>query len=208
MTPLELLAILVIAGAIVVLLYFYMQDTRNLSFSKARSVAVETGEKARSTVSGTDEKVKGQDKGMGGVGSKMSGIGEKAHTVVSGVGEKISGTGENVSNEGSMMDSVSEKVSGVSEKIKGTVKSVPKSTSNSTESLSNKIDIFLNDKSDQLIKDWELATKDDILDIEKRYTKVSRDLDTLDSRFNEYRGSTNKKLKKIEERLDKLESPE
>jgi hypothetical protein len=207
MTPLELLAILVIAGAIVVLLYFYMQDTRNLSFSKVRSVAVETGEKARSTVSGTDEKVKGQDKGMGGVGSKMSGIGEKAHTVVSGVGEKISGTGENVSNEGSMMDSVSEKVSGVSEKIKGTVKSVPKSTSNSTESLSNKIDIFLNDKSDQLIKDWELATKDDILDIEKRYTKVSRDLDTLDSRFNEYRGSTNKKLKKIEERLDKLESP-
>jgi len=207
MTPLELLAILIIAGAIVVLLYFYMQDTRNLSFSKARSIAVETGEKARSTVSGTDGKVKSQDNGIGGVGSKMSGIGEKAHTVVSGVGEKISGTGENVSNEGSMMDSVSEKVSGVSEKIKGTVKSVPKGTSNSTESLSNKIDIFLNDKSDQLIKDWELATKDDILDIEKRYTKVSRDLDTLDSRFNEYRGSTNKKLKKIEERLDKLESP-
>ena len=206
MTSLELVAILILAGAIVGLLYFYMQDTRNLSFSKVRSVAVETGEKARSTVSGTDEKVKGQDKGMGGVGSKMSGIGEKAHTVVSGVGEKISGTGENVSNEGSMMDSVSEKVSGVSEKIKGTVKSVPKSTSNSTESLSNKIDIFLNDKSDQLIKDWELATKDDILDIEKRYTKVSRDLDTLDSRFNEYRGSTNKKLKKIEVRLDKLES--
>ena len=207
MTPLELLAILIIAGAIVVLLYFYMQDTKNLSFSKARSIAVETSEKARSTVSGTDEKVKSQDNGIGGVGSKMSGIGEKAHTVVSGVGEKISGTGENVSNEGSMMDSISEKVSGVSEKIKGTVKSVPKGTSNSTESLSNKIDIFLNDKSDQLIKDWELATKDDILDIEKRYTKISRDLDTLDSRFNEYRGSTNKKLKKIEERLDKLESP-
>ena len=111
-------------------------------------------------------------------------------------------------SEGSMMDSVSEKVSGVSVKIKGTVKSVPKSTSKSTDSLSNKIDIFLNDKSDQLIKDWELVTKDDILEIEKRYTKVSRDLDTLDSRFNEYRGSTNKKLKKIEERLDKLESPE
>jgi hypothetical protein len=29
----------------------------------------------------------------------------------------------------------------------------------------------------------------------------------LDSRFNEYRGYTNKKLKKIEERLDKLENP-
>jgi len=137
----------------------------------------------------------------------MSGMGEKARTVITGVGNKVSGTTENES-EGSMMDSVSEKVSGVSEKIKGTVKSVPNSTSKSTDSLSKKIDLFLDDKSDQLIKDWELATKDDILDIEKRYTKVSRDLDTLNNRFNEYRGSTNKKLKKIKERLDKLESPE
>ena len=208
MTPLELLAILVIAGAIVVLLYFYMQDTRNLSFAKARSVAVETGEKARSTVSGASENVKGEGDGKGtrGVSAKMTGMGEKARTVISGVGDKVSGTDEKVSSEGSMMNSVSEKVSGVSEKIKGTAKSIPKSTSKSTDSLSNKIDLFLNDKSDQLIKDWELATKDDIQDIEKRYTKVSRDLDTLDSRFNEYRGSTNKKLKKIEERLDKLES--
>ena len=38
MTPLELLAILVLAGAIVVLLYYYMQDTRNESFARARSV--------------------------------------------------------------------------------------------------------------------------------------------------------------------------
>jgi hypothetical protein len=204
MTPLELLAILVIAGAIVVLIYFYMQDTRNLSFSKARSVAVETGGKARETVSGAGEKVKGEGNGKGGVGETMAGISEKA----SGMGEKVrltvSGAGEKVSGEGGMMGGVSEKVSGVGEKLKGSVKGVPKST----DSLSNKIDMFLNDKSDQLIKDWELATKDDILDIEKRYSKVSRDLDTLDSRFNEYRGSTNKKLKKIEERLDKLENVE
>jgi hypothetical protein len=198
MTPLELLAILVIAGAIVVLLYFYMQDTRNLSFAKARSVAVETGEKARSTVSGASEKVKGEDNDMGGVGSKMSGMGEKATGMGDRVRSTVSGAGEKITSSG-----VSEKVSGVSEKLKGSVKGAT-----STDSMSNKIDLFLDEKSDQLIKDWKLATKDDILDIEKRYTKVSRDLDTLDSRFNEYRGSTNKKLKKIEERLDKLESPE
>ena len=197
MTPLELLAILVIAGAIVVLLYFYMQDTRNLSFAKARSVAVETGEKARSTVSGASEKVKGEDNGMGGVGAKMSGMGEKATGMGDRVRSTVSGAGEKITGSG-----VSEKVSGVSEKLKGSVKGAT-----STDSMSNKIDLFLDEKSDQLIKDWKLATKDDILDIEKRYTKVSRDLDTLDSRFNEYRGSTNKKLKKIEERLDKLESP-
>ena len=197
MTPLELLAILVIAGAIVVLLYFYMQDTRNLSFAKARSVAVETGEKARSTVSGANEKVKGEDNGRGGVGAKMSGMGEKATGMGDRVRSTVSGAGEKITGSG-----VSEKVSGVSEKLKGSVKGAT-----STDSMSNKIDLFLDEKSDQLIKDWKLATKDDILDIEKRYTKVSRDLDTLDSRFNEYRGSTNKKLKKIEERLDKLESP-
>ncbi|MFY9637970.1 MAG: hypothetical protein WAK14_04095, partial [Methanobacterium sp.] len=60
----------------------------------------------------------------------------------------------------------------------------------------------------QLIKDWELATQKDVSDIEKRYNTVSRDLDSLDSRFNEFRGTTNKKLKKIEERLEKLENPE
>ena len=129
----------------------------------------------------------------------MSGMGEKARTVVTGVDEKVS-------NEGSMMDSVSEKVTGVSEKIKGTVKGVPKSTSKSTEDLSKKIDVFLNRKSDQLIKDWELATKNDIIDFEKRYAKVSQDLSELDEKYNEYRGSTNKRIKKIEERLNKLEN--
>jgi len=207
MTPIELLVILVLAGAILILIYFYMQDARNLSFSNVRSVAVETSEKARSKVSDSGEKLESEEDSKG-IGEKMSEMGEKASEFGDKVRLTISGKGDKVKDEGSMMDGVSEKVSGVSEKIKGSVKGVSKSTSESTDSLSKKIDLFLDDKSDQLIKDWELATKDDILDIEKRYTKVSKDLDTLDSRFNEYRGSTNKKLKKIEERLDKLESPE
>ena len=125
----------------------------------------------------------------------MSGMGEKARSAVSGASEKVT-------IEGSMIDGVSERMAGVSEKIKGTVKGVPKST----DLLSSKIELFLDDKSDQLIKDWELATKNDVVDLEKRYSKVSRDLGELDSRFNEYRGYTNKKLEKIEERLDKLEN--
>jgi archaellum component FlaC len=190
MTPLELLAVLILAGAIVVLLYYYLQDTRNPSFSRARSVISETGEKARSTVSKADENVEGN-----GIGDKMSGMGEKARSAVSGASEKVT-------IEGSMIDGVSERMAGMGEKIKGTVKGVPKST----DLLSSKIELFLDDKSDQLIKDWELATKNDVVDLEKRYSKVSRDLGELDSRFNEYRGYTNKKLEKIEERLDKLEN--
>ena len=130
----------------------------------------------------------------------MSGMGEKARTVVSGVGEKVSS-----SDEGSVVDSVGEKVSGLGEKIKGTVKSVPKSASKSTDDLSLRIDDYLDEKSSQLIVDWELATNNDIENIEKKYTRVAQDLSTLDSNFNEYRDETNNKIKKIEERLEKLE---
>jgi archaellum component FlaC len=193
MTPLELLAILVLAGAIVVLLYYYMQDSRNPSFARARSVITETGEKARSTVSNAGE---GNAEGNG-ISDKMAGMGEKARSAVSGAGDKVT-------IDGSMIGGVSEKMAGMSEKIKGTVKGVPKST----DVLSSKIELFLDDKSDQLIKDWELATKNDVIDLEKRYSKVTRDLGELDGRFNEYRGYTNKKLKKIEERLENLENPE
>jgi hypothetical protein len=193
MTPLELLAILVLAGAIVVLLYYYMQDTRNPTFSRARSVITETGEKARSTVSSAGESTTEGN----GISDKMAGMGEKARSAVSGAGEKVT-------IEGGMIGGVSEKMAGMGEKIKGTVKGVPKST----DVLSSKIELFLDDKSDQLIKDWELATKNDVIDLEKRYSKVSRDLGELDSRFNEYRGFTNKKLKKIEERLENLENTE
>ncbi len=132
----------------------------------------------------------------------MSGMGEKARTVVSGVGEKVSS-----SDEGSVVDSVGEKVSGLGEKIKGTVKSVPKSASKSTDDLSLRIDDYLDEKSSQLIVDWELATNNDIENIEKKYTRVAQDLSTLDSNFNEYRDETNNKIKKIEERLEKLEKP-
>jgi archaellum component FlaC len=195
MTALELLAILVLAGAIVVLLYYYMQDTRNQSLLRARSIIAETSEKARSTVSGSGENVEGND--ASGVSDKMSGMGEKARSAVSGASDKVT-------IDGSMIDGVSEKMAGMSERIKGTVKGVPKST----DVLSSKIELFLDDKSDQLIKDWELATKNDVVDLEKRYNKVSRDLGELDGRFNEYRGYANKKLKKIEERLENLETPE
>jgi hypothetical protein len=193
MTALELLAILVLAGAIVVLLYYYMQDTRNQSLLRARSIISETGEKARSTVTGSQE---GEDSDVAGT-SKMSGMSEKARSAVSGASDKVT-------IDGSMIDGMSERMAGMGEKIKGTVKGVPKST----DVLSGKIELFLDDKSDQLIKDWELATKNDVIDLEKRYSKVSRDLGELDGRFSEYRGFTNKKLKKIEERIETLENPE
>ncbi len=167
MDPIELLAILVLAGAIVVLLYYYLQNSSSASVGKFKTQVYGLGDR----VSGGSENV--------------SEMGEKV-----GVGERMSG--------------VSDKVSGVSDKIMGKVKDVPIST----DILSNKIDLFLNEKSDELIKDWSLATKNDINDLEKRMDVVNRNIGELEHRFNEYRGYTNKKLDSLDKRLKKLEEEE
>lgn len=165
MDPVSLLAILVLAGAIVVLLYYYLQNSSNASVGKFKNQVYEFG-----------DRVSGGQETMSEMGQKTSGMGEK----MSGVGEKMSG---------------------MSDKIMGKVKEVPIST----DVLSNKIDAFLDEKSDELIEDWELATKSDIGDLEKRMDVVTRNIDELESRFNEYRGFTNKKLESLDKRLKKIE---
>jgi hypothetical protein len=177
MTPLEVFAILVLAGAVVVLLYFYMQDNRNLNLGRVRDNATNLGDK------------------VSGEGS-MSGVGEKIN--VSGVSEKVSGVGEKIHVSG-----VSEKMSGMGERLRGKV-NVPIST----DTLTSRLDLFLNEQSDQLIEDWDLATKKDLSELEKRFNVVSLDFDALEKRFSEYRGATNSKLESIEKRLEKLETSE
>jgi len=176
MGPLELFAILVLAGAILVLLYYYLQENKIVN--------------------------------LGGVRKQVSNAGEKVTSHVSKAGEKIpinyEETSEKMSGVSGKMSGVGEKVSGVGDKIMGKVRDVPIST----DILSNKIESFLNEQSDQLIKDWELATKTDIKDLEKRFEKTTRDIDELEKRFNEFRGFTNKKLEAIDERLKKLEGEE
>jgi hypothetical protein len=200
MTPLEVFAVLVLAGAVVVLLYYYLQDNRNLNLGRVRDDATHLGGRVYSGASNLGDKVSGEESksGMGekinvsGVSEKMSGMGEKIN--VSGVSEKMSGMGEKINVSG-----VSEKVSGVGDRIRGI--SVP-----STDTLSSRIDIFLNEQSDRLIEDWDLATKKDLSELEKRFNVVSLNFSTLEKRFNEYRGATNTKLESIEKRLEKLET--
>lgn len=74
-----------------------------------------------------------------------------------------------------------------------------------TDVFSKRIDIFLDEKSDELIKDWELATKDDLASLEKRCDAASRDVDELAKRFSEYRQYTNGRLDGFDKRLKKLE---
>jgi len=188
MTPLEAFAILVLAGAVVVLFYYYLQDNRNLNLRRVRDDATNLGEKVYNEASNLGDKVSAEE--------TKSEVGEKIN--VSGVSEKVSGVGEKINVSG-----VSEKMSGMGERLRGKV-SVPIST----DTLSSRIDLFLNEQSDQLIKDWDLATKKDLSDLESRFNVVSLNFDTLEKRFNEYRGATNSKLENIEKRLEKLETSE
>jgi hypothetical protein len=216
MTPLEVFAVLVLAGAVVVLLYYYLQDNRNLNLGRVRDDATHLGGRVYSGASNLGDKVSGEESksGMGekinvsGVSEKMSGMGEKIN--VSGVSEKVSGVGEkiNVSGVSEKMSGMGEKinVSGVSEKVSGVGDRIRGISVPSTDTLSSRIDIFLNEQSDRLIEDWDLATKKDLSELEKRFNVVSLNFSTLEKRFNEYRGATNTKLENIEKRLEKLET--
>ncbi len=142
--------------------------------------------KFKSQVYEFGDRVGGGHESMSAMGEKTAGVGEK----MSGVGEKMSGMGE--------------KMSGMGDKIMGKVKEVPIST----DILSNRIDAFLDEKSDELIKDWDLATKTDVNGLEKRMGAVTRNIDELEHRFNEYRSYTNKRMDSLDKRIKNLEGTE
>lgn len=103
-----------------------------------------------------------------------------------------------------MCQNVDEDSSSMGEKLKVRFKDIDMPNF-STDNFSKKIDSFLDEKSDELIKDWSLATKDDLNLLEKRCEAAYRNADEITKRFNEYREYTNEKLDKIDERLKKLE---
>lgn len=180
MNVMEFIAVLVLVIAIIVLLYYYLQDTRGLTLN----MKPKTTEGRTRTLN---------------INEGVSGI----HETIKKTGAKATGTVSKKTETGTM-SGMSEKMAGMSEKIKGKVKEVPIST----DILSNRIETFLDDQSDQLIKDWELATKTDLSKLETRFGEVSNSVDQLEKRFKEYQGFTNKKMDNIEERLSKLENPE
>jgi hypothetical protein len=180
MTVLEVIAILILIGAILVLLYYYLQDTRGFSLNMRPKTT-----ESRTRTLKVDEET------------------SKIHQTLKKTGAKATSTTSKVT-ESKTMSGVGERMAGMSEMIRGKVKEVPIST----DVLSNRIEAFLNEQSDQLIKDWEIVTKNDLSKLEERFDTVSLNVDALERRFDEYRGYTNKKLDKIEKRLSKLENPE
>ena len=83
----------------------------------------------------------------------------------------------------------------------------------STDAFSKKIDAFLDEKSDELIKDWSLATKDDLTNLESKFSETTSSVDELEKSFNEFKKSSEefqmnaeKKLEELDSRIESLEN--
>ena len=80
------------------------------------------------------------------------------------------------------------------------------------DAFSNKIDTFLDAKSDELIKNWSLATTDDLENLEDKFSKTTNNVDALEKDYQEFKKSseefqeiTEKKLDDLDKRIQSLE---
>lgn len=81
-----------------------------------------------------------------------------------------------------------------------------------TDAFSSKIDAFLDEKSDELIKDWSLATTDNLDELEAKFTKTASSVDALEKDYQDFKKSseefqrvTEDKLADIDKRIEALE---
>ena len=102
---------------------------------------------------------------------------------------------ENAADEGS--DSMSKRI-----KVK--LSDIDMSSLN-TDAFSHKIDAFLDQKSDQLIKDWSLATTNDLDELQSKFSETTGQVDTLEKSFDEFKKSSEEFQKVTEEKLEDLD---
>ena len=99
----------------------------------------------------------------------------------------------------------------MSKKIKIKLSDIDMSGLN-TDAFSNKIDAFLDEKSEELIQSWSLATTNDLKDLEDRFDKTTQSVDELEKSFKKFKKSskafqkeTETKLEEIDKRIENLE---
>ena len=92
----------------------------------------------------------------------------------------------------------------MSKRIKIKLSDIDMSSLN-TDAFSNKIDSFLDEKSDELIKDWCLATTEDLNELESKFSETTSNVDTLEKSFNDFKKSSEEFQKVTEEKLDDLD---
>ena len=108
-------------------------------------------------------------------------------------------------NDLSKEKSSDDKEESVSKRIKVKLSDIDMSSLN-TDAFSNKIDAFLDAKSEELIKDWSLATTEDLGELESKFTQTTENVDSLEKDFNEFKKSTEEKLSDLDKRIESLEN--
>lgn len=110
------------------------------------------------------------------------------------------------------LDKEEEKSDSMSKRIKVRLSDIDMSSIN-TDVFSHKIDAFLDEKSDELIKDWSLATTDDLEILESKFIETSNSVDALEKDYLEFKKSseefqkdTEDKLAEIDRRIESLEN--
>lgn len=106
---------------------------------------------------------------------------------------------------GDKSDLAKEKSGSMSKRIKVKLSDIDMSGIN-TDAFSNKIDVFLDEKSDQLIKDWALATTTDLEELESKFSETTANVETLEKSFDEFKKSSEEFQKVTEEKLEDLDS--
>lgn len=74
-----------------------------------------------------------------------------------------------------------------------------------TDAFSNKIDAFLDEKSEELIQSWSLATTNDLKDLEDRFDKTTQSVDDLEKSFKKFKKSSKAFQKETEEKLEEID---
>ncbi|MCD7781343.1 MAG: hypothetical protein LUG89_01385 [Methanosphaera sp.] len=118
---------------------------------------------------------------------------QAAHTQAMGISNRVAQE-EYVSN-------ISDKVNDWSGKVKDRVQDDEYFEENESKSdaVSKKISQFIDEQSEQLIDDWDLVTHSDIDDVIKKY-------DALETDFNDYKTSNDKRIDELEESITNLET--
>lgn len=99
---------------------------------------------------------------------------------------------------------IGEESGSMSKRIKVKLSDIDMSGLN-TDAFSHKIDAFLDDKSDQLIKDWSLVTTNDLEELESKFSETTGQVDNLEKSFDEFKKSSEEFQKVTEEKLEDLD---
>lgn len=101
-------------------------------------------------------------------------------------------------------EDLSKEEESMGQRIKVKLSDIDGSTIN-TSAFSQKLDAFLDQKSDQLIKEWSLVTMNDLDDLQVKFDETTNNVDTLEKSFNEFKQTSEEFQKATEERLGDLD---